>query len=105
MSLGDREQIMSGGIALLRAVVATPFTQVARGLASAVTRTAAGIYVVTLAQGIPASNCRTIAFLYAGGVITVVHTSDTVKTVTTSATIGGAAADVGDFDVAFEQLI
>lgn len=109
MGLGDKEQVLQNAIGLVRGNGAG-FTFVGRGLgvpggAAGVVRSAAGVYVYNLTQGIPSANCQTTAFLFGGGVITIAHTSDTVKTVTTSATIGGAAADVGDFDVSFSQVI
>ena len=109
MGLGDKEQVLQNAIGLVRTPGAG-FTSVQRGLgipsgAAGIVRSGAGVYVFNLTQGIPSANCQTTAFLYGGGVISVAHTSDSAKTVTTSATIGGAAADVGDFDVSFCQVI
>jgi len=104
MELGASYQTQGRGIALIRAAGAA-FTQTTRGLSTAVTRTGAGVYVVTLLTPSPASNCKTTLTIQ-GAVAafgSVTHTSDTVKTVTTFTAAADAAADV-DFDVSFEQL-
>ncbi len=102
--LQENFEVRESGVALIRTAGAG-FTQVTRGLASVVTRTSAGLYVVTLASGIPSANCRTIANVVglADVAIAVSHTSDTVKTISTFNT-AGAAADA-DFDVSFAQVI
>ena len=106
MATGAEENatLARGGIALIRAAGAA-FTQITRGLSTAVTRTGAGVYVATLAQAIPAANCKTDATVVGAAdvAIAVAHTSDTVKTISTFNT-AGAAADA-DFDVAFSALI
>ncbi len=93
------------GVALIRAA-GVNFTQVARGLSTAVTRTGAGIYVVTLLVATPSANCRSILTIYGGADSrgTIVHTSDTVKTITTFGPVVSAAVDV-DFDVQFDQIV
>ncbi len=93
------------GLALIRAA-GVNFTQVTRGLSTAVTRTGAGIYVVTLLNATPSANCKT-SFAILGGAdnrLTVVHTSDTVKTITTFGPVVSAAVDV-DFDIQFDQIV
>lgn len=102
--LGNTFEDISTAVALIRAAGAA-FTQVTRGLSTAVTRTSAGLYVVTSAQAIPSANCQSIATILgaATGTITVTHTSDTVKTIATFNS-AGAAADL-DFDVRFQRVI
>ncbi len=97
-------ETVNRGIALIRAAGGA-FTQVTRGLSTPVTRTGAGVYVVTLAVATPSANCQTTSSVYgaADAGIDVVHTSDTVKTVNTF-NQAGAAADF-DFDVSFAQLV
>jgi len=103
-----RAETVLGAVACFRSI-GVGYTAKTSGMGAAgvapTSRTAAGVYVCNLSQGIPSAVCKTTPFLYAGGVLTVAHTSDTIKTITTSATIGGAAADVGDFDISFEQLV
>lgn len=91
------------GVAMIRAAGAA-FTQVTRGCSTAVTRTGAGVYVVTLVNATPSANCETRAQALglADAGIDVAHTSDTVKTVSTF-NQAGAATDV-DFDVSFWQI-
>lgn len=93
------------GTALIRAA-GVNFTQVTRGLSTAVTRTGAGVYVVTLLAATPSANCRSVLTLYGGADNrgTIVHTSDTVKTISLFGPVVSAAVDV-DFDVEFLQLV
>jgi hypothetical protein len=92
------------GVALIRNAGAG-FTQVTRALSGLVTRTSAGLYVVTLLNATPSANCLTRAGTLglADANIVVSHTSDTVKTISTF-NQAGAATDV-DFDVAFQQIV
>jgi|SRR5882724_10138427 len=103
MNEGVLEKI-SRGTALIRAAGGA-FTQVTRGLSTAVTRTSAGLYVVTLLNATPSANCKTSAVVIGLADVNIVvsHTSDTVKTVSTF-NQAGAAADA-DFDVDFEQVV
>jgi hypothetical protein len=103
MELGSAYQTEGRGIALIRASGAA-FTQTTRGLAGLVTRTGAGVYVVTLLNAAPAASSKaslTVKGL-AGGYGTITDTSDTVKTISTFNT-ADAATDF-DFDFSIEAL-
>jgi hypothetical protein len=69
-----------------------------------VQRTGAGVYTMTLAQGMPSASTNLQPTIYgaAQGEISVEHTSDTVKTVRTF-NAAGAAADF-DFDLVVSQF-
>lgn len=77
----------------------------------AAARTGEGVYTLTLpAPGIPAANCLISVDVSGTGVAgasgaakTVVHTSDTVKTITTS-DVAGAALDCVSFDFKIEII-
>jgi hypothetical protein len=103
MELGSAYQTEGRGIALIRAAGAA-FTQTTRGLAGLVTRTGAGVYVVTLLNAAPAASSKATVCLkgLAGGTYAVSDTSDTVKTISTF-NLADAAADI-DFDFSIEAL-
>lgn len=103
MELGALFQTIGRAIALIRAAGAS-FTQTTRGTASAVTRTSAGLYVVTLATATPSASAKcTLTLLgLADATGAVSHTSDTVKTISTF-NQAGTATDV-DFDFSIESL-
>ncbi len=105
MSAEDFVQMSRAAVLPVRAAGAS-FTQAgARGLSTAATRTSAGIYVATLAQAIPSATCITKGQIIGAtsGVMRVVHTSDTVKTINTFAVDGTTATDL-DFDCSFERI-
>lgn len=103
MELGALYQTIGRGLALIRSAGAG-FTQTTRGLSTAVTRTGVGVYVATLLTATPGATSRSIITCLgaAGQFGTVVHTSDTVKTLNTF-TATATAADV-DFDFSIEQV-
>jgi hypothetical protein len=112
MEMGALYQTIGRGIALIRAAGAA-FTQTTRGLAAVVTRTSAGLYVVTLGVGTPAALAVCRVNVYGANPPAaatacygnVTHTSDTVKTISTWVNTAGVstATDV-DFDFVIETL-
>lgn len=104
MELGALYQTIGRGLLLVRTAGAG-FTQTARGLSTAATRTGAGVYVMTLATATPAASSIVTGTIkgLAEGNISVSDTSDTVKTISTF-NAAGAAADL-DFDVLIEQVV
>jgi hypothetical protein len=105
MELGGLYETVGKGLLVIGSA-GGGFTQTARGLSTAATRTSAGIYVMTLAQPVnPAGAVVTPALIGAaagGGSITVVPDgTGTAWTITTLA--GGAAADI-NFSVSIEQI-
>jgi hypothetical protein len=89
----------------LRSSGASFATTGARGAIASISRTSAGIMVYTLSQGLPSANCRTTVAPLANCLIAVVHTSDTVKTVTTSTgTIASPVAADIDYDIEFGRV-
>lgn len=104
MELGALYQTIGRGLLAVRAAGAA-FTQTSRGLSTAATRTSAGIYVMTLANATPGASAIAVATIRsaAEGNISVVDTSDTVKTINVFNS-AGAAADL-DFDVEMQQIV
>lgn len=105
MESGANYQTVGRGL-LVIAAAGVAFTQVARGLSTAATRTSAGIYVATLSQPCTPAGAvvkATIISGAAGG--SIVCTPDGTGTVWTISTLNaaGAAADV-NFSVSIEEL-
>lgn len=107
MGTGAEDKYTREGIAIAMVRAAgVAFTNAgARGAFAAATgtngvqRTGAGVYTLTLSQACPGANCTLKGTVYgaAQASISVAHTSDTVKTVSTF-NAAGAAADF-DFDL------
>lgn len=64
-------------------------------------RTGAGVYTLTLVDGLPQSECQVSATLQGGsaGEISVTHTSDTVKTIEVFDSAGVAADQSFSFEI------
>lgn len=106
MELGALFQTIGRGLLLVRTAGAG-FTQTARGLSTAATRTSAGLYVATLNTATPGATAKSVLTCLGatGAYGTVTHTSDTVKTIATFINTAGVstATDV-DFDWTIEQV-
>lgn len=105
MELGGLYQSIGKGLLIIQAA-GVAFTQVARGLAIAATRTGAGVYVATLSQPVTPAGAIVKAQITsgaAGGVIDVVPDGTGTAWTINTTNAAGAATDL-NFSVTIEQL-
>jgi hypothetical protein len=82
----------------------TGTTGVLTGAGAVTARTGAGVYTVTLDQQVDQAQSTMNLTLEASGVGKIVHTSDSVKTVSTFAVDGTTATDK-DFNFEIKQIL
>ena len=104
MELGALYQTIGKALAVIQAAGAG-FTQITRGLSTAMTRSGVGVYLMTLSQPVAPAGAVVKACVTSGaiasGISVVPDGTGTVWTIST--TVAGAAADV-NFSVTIEQL-
>lgn len=95
---------LASAICIVSAAAATPTLPTSRGYNCAVSsHSGAGLYEITLDEGIDSTECLVEGTaIGVDASMTVVHTSDTVKTIRTN--LAGVLSDAVAFSVSFTRL-